>query len=573
MRFAHSIRLVFLLITFSASVFGQSFTYGDFSVVASLAMNGNAYQNVNVLALTPLSNWVGGSAYHTTQMDVITGFDTSFVFQIQPTTIPADGMSFIIHNDPVGTMAYASTAGGKLGYAGAGAISNSVAIEFDTYQNPGENDSSGNEISVHTLGTSANSTNENFSLGRVTPPIVFSDGQPHTARILYTPGTLDIFLDNMTVPVLSVPYDFTTGGTYLTGVAVGPIGIAGTKALVGFTAANGGANETHDILSWSWVSTPLLPPCWEGTVTDAQGAVIDVLTVDGSIGDSFRVIERYIGQPFTITLAQPPANAVPAPFFLWGHLGPVPLAAAYTSPYGVFCFTPELLAPNLPWLFTLADSVSNQGVLPVSGPAPWNFTVPGVPIGLTFVLQGLTVQNQAASGALASTNAIHIDIVPYPAPTITQVTPLAPTPATQVTITGTEFQTGATLTLDGTPTPISSLTQTAISFTMPAGVPCDASAVITNPDGQAASTSINPTPVINNAIFNTGGIAGGQMFVLSGVNFAQGSTVTIGGAAAAISSLGPAVIQITTPPGSVGVVPVVITSPTGCSASTTYTYY
>ncbi len=572
MRLLLGLQLIALLLTLCSATFGQSFNYTDFSNVSSLGINGAAYQNGNVLALTPLTNWTAGSAYHLTQMDVVTGFDVSFLFQIQPTTIPADGMVFCIHNDPLGTSALATTAGGTLGYSGTGAIQNSLVIEFDTFLNSGENDTSGNEVSVHTRGTLPNSTHEDYSLGNTTPSIIFSDGQLHMARILYTPGILDIFIDNLAVPILSVPYDFTTGGTYINGSSVGGLALAGTKAWVGFTAANGGANETHDINAWIWASSPLLPPCWSGSVTDSQGNLVDVLHVDGSIGGSFRTIDRFVGQPFTITLAQPPANPVPAPFFLWGHFGAVPPASAYTSPFGVMCFTPQLVEPYQPWLFTLADSIINAGVIPVAAPSPWSLNVPGVPTAMTFVLQGLTVQNQATTGSLAITNAIQINTVPYPAPTISQITPISPSVGTQTTVTGTGFRPGATLKIDGQPVPIGSLTATDITFVMLTGVVCDATLTITNSDGQSASAPTNPSPVISNAIFSQGTAAGGQLYILAGQNFAAGLTVTIGGAAATISSMSPAAIQMMTPPGSVGTATVVVTSPTGCTATTTYTY-
>ena len=47
----------------------------------------------------------------------------------------ADGMTFILHNDPTGTSALA-TGGPKLG---AHSILNGIAIEFDTYDRNGIN--------------------------------------------------------------------------------------------------------------------------------------------------------------------------------------------------------------------------------------------------------------------------------------------------------------------------------------------------------------------------------------------------------------------------------------------------
>ena len=50
-------------------------------------------------------------------------------------------------------------------------------------------------------------------IGRITPAINMSDGLLHVMRISYTPGTLNVYLDNLVTPLLSIPWDFNTGGT------------------------------------------------------------------------------------------------------------------------------------------------------------------------------------------------------------------------------------------------------------------------------------------------------------------------------------------------------------------------
>ena len=96
------------------------------------------------------------------------GFVTNFDLQITPgpsAGFPygADGASFIIQNStpPTNTGVGNPTdlQGGGLGYNG---ISDSLAVEFDTFQNPETSDPSDNFVSVNSGGTGANS-NDNVA--------------------------------------------------------------------------------------------------------------------------------------------------------------------------------------------------------------------------------------------------------------------------------------------------------------------------------------------------------------------------------------------------------------------------
>jgi hypothetical protein len=164
-----------------------------------------------------------------------------------------DGFAFVVQNAslrfPRGLAL--GDGGGGIGYNG---IANSLAVEFDTLQNPpgefeGElGDPNGNHISIQTRGTLPNSAGSTFSLGSTTqgPPAIplLADGNVHTTKVAYVPGTLTIFLDNLTKPVLSVPVDLGT-----------TLSLDNGQAWIGFTAATGGRSQAHDILSFSFVGT------------------------------------------------------------------------------------------------------------------------------------------------------------------------------------------------------------------------------------------------------------------------------------------------------------------------------
>jgi len=73
-----------------------------------------------------------------------------------------------------------------------------------------------------------------------------SDGNIHTAGILYLPGTMTVSLDGS--DVLTVPLNLST-----------TLNLNSGNAWMGFTAAFSGASENHDILNWS-VNTAVPEP-------------------------------------------------------------------------------------------------------------------------------------------------------------------------------------------------------------------------------------------------------------------------------------------------------------------------
>jgi len=221
--------------------------YPDFSSTAGLGLQGAASRVGNVLRVSGTSgaNGDAGSAWYTTQQPVAGGFSTTFHFQI--TSLQGindddgnnggDGFAFVIQNSSVTAL---GGIGGGIGYDG---MANSVAVEFDTFRNAGFGDPNGNHISIHTGGTAANSDNENHSLGIATNLPYMSDGNIHTAGILYLPGTMTVSLDGS--DVLSVPLNLST-----------KLNLNSGNAWVGFTAAFLAASENHDILNWSVTAVP-----------------------------------------------------------------------------------------------------------------------------------------------------------------------------------------------------------------------------------------------------------------------------------------------------------------------------
>ena len=228
-----------LIQAMAGSVVLADFNFPDFNSTAGLNLVGVTERVGNRLRLSPNKPEEVGAAWFTTKQQVAGGFETTFQFQITnqggtAIELGADGFVFVIQS--AGT-AELGDFGGAIGYNGFP----SVAVEFDTFPNPENNDPNNNHISVHTLNGLPNTQNHSASIGQTTSIADLSDGSTHVVKIVYVPGTLEVFLNNLTTPVLTVSVNIATA-----------LSLPGNDAYVGFTSATGLSFETHDILSWSF---------------------------------------------------------------------------------------------------------------------------------------------------------------------------------------------------------------------------------------------------------------------------------------------------------------------------------
>lgn len=202
-----------------------------------------------------LANDIGGEAsagWYPTELNVAGGFSTTFTFQITPAFNGqqniADGMAFVIQAGQ-GLTAVGS-GGGDIGYDG---IPNSIAVEFDTFQNSSNNDPASPHIGIQSNGTGPNSANHgttgnlgaDLSGGAVVA--TFADGAVHTVTITYDgSSTLNVYLDGGPAAIASATVNL---GTLLNLDS-------GTNAYVGFTGATGALEENTTVLSWTWTPGP-----------------------------------------------------------------------------------------------------------------------------------------------------------------------------------------------------------------------------------------------------------------------------------------------------------------------------
>jgi phosphatidylserine/phosphatidylglycerophosphate/cardiolipin synthase-like enzyme len=215
--------------------------------------------------------------------------------------------------------------------------------------------------------------------------------------------------------------------------------------------------------------------------------------------------------------------------------------------------------------------------------------------GVTVSNGGTTITATTPSHAAGAVNAVvtnpgnlsgslvnaYTYAAPPPPPTITSISPNAgPTSGgTAVTITGTGFNYGATVTIGGnlatTITVVNSTTITARTLGHAAGA---MNVVVTNYNGPSVTmangftyTSGSPTaPAISTIAPNTGPTGGGTAVTITGINFATGATVSFGGTpATGINVASSSSITATTPAHAAGAVNVVVTNPDTQTASLT----
>lgn len=225
--------------------------YNDFSSAAGLQINNNAAapvtddQNRQVLRLTPATTGQSGSAFSTSTVSLATGasFSSAFRFRITQSGgicdedgCGADGIVFAVQT-------VSNTAGGSGGGIGYSGLSNSVGIEFDTWNNGWWDGYNGNHLGIDLNG-------DVNSVARTGVGTRMNDGNVWSAWVDYN-GASDLLEVRLVMgenaarpndPFLSYTVDLATV-------------LGTTDAFVGFTSGTGSAYGNHDILAWQFNSS------------------------------------------------------------------------------------------------------------------------------------------------------------------------------------------------------------------------------------------------------------------------------------------------------------------------------
>jgi uncharacterized repeat protein (TIGR01451 family) len=433
----------------------QTFSFPNFDSVGGLTLNGAAAKasngTVNVLRITPGTQNALGTVFYSTPFPLSQGFTTTFTFQFTGQGGDqghADGIAFLVQNSPAHDMA-SGVLGGSIGYGDddrdddpADGISNSVAIEFDTYANGW--DPNNNHVAIQSCGAANNTqhhnklcpdhTNSTLQINAATG-INLTDGLQHTAVVTYTPpcaGCLNLTVKLDGQSVLAAAINIASLGLGTNG-----------EAFVGFTGSTGAGFENQDIISWNFTSNTIIEPVSTTAPTAFQFSTTPgtELTHTVDFTPPAGQLTYPLNDPTTIQIqsTNTSVDAITWPQFVTG--GPLapsilfPLADDNTSPTGTngalfvdLCFDPTLtgnpaaLTPsdaNCPFVAAgsssflginvIADLVSKPGIVPgtttvlahyepkTTGTTTWSpSTINGTPNPACVVTTGSTSGTQPA---------------------------------------------------------------------------------------------------------------------------------------------------------------------------------
>jgi autotransporter-associated beta strand protein len=256
---------------FGANTTGGNFT-GD-TGTWTINSNGAAYTvtpiNNNVLTLTDNVGSEARSAFYDTPVPVA-AFSASFVYQAAGTRA-ADGVAFMLQNDPRGLTALGGNGGGLgSGTANAGnPIASSAGIGLNIYA--GAYSGNGLYLLQGGLVVATNSTS----------PVTLGSGDPIQVNVSYDGS------NNLTTSMLDLSTSASFSATYPIGSLTSLVG--SNAALMGFSGATGGAVSTQTIsnffYSYGFTSTAVnnvLPTTTALSV--AGGATFDLVGNNQTVG-------------------------------------------------------------------------------------------------------------------------------------------------------------------------------------------------------------------------------------------------------------------------------------------------
>lgn len=280
---------------FFSATNARTVLFPRFADTNGLILKGHAKLKPYALRVCPATNGPGGM-WLANRPNIRAGFESTFTFQLlNQGNGGGDGLALLIQGAVTPAL---GNSGGGLGYSG---VTNSVAVELDTWGNPEAADPSSRHLSVHSRGRVANSEHHDYSLAANSAVPPFTDGGVHSLRVRYFPGRFEAFIDDFFTPVVSLPLDLNEHLYLENGLA-----------WIGITGAVGFGVQDHDIRSWSLTTftnqlpaVSLVAPTNETLVTpggsfllqaaatDADGAVTRVEYFSGTNSLGFATVPPY----------------------------------------------------------------------------------------------------------------------------------------------------------------------------------------------------------------------------------------------------------------------------------------
>ncbi|NCC51767.1 MAG: hypothetical protein EOM20_11180, partial [Spartobacteria bacterium] len=217
---------------FESGLLATNWTFS--SAPQNMVLRGSAGVYDEVLQLTE-AWYAQGSAWHIHSLPIDADFSSRFIFRIGRVQEWAqDGMAFVLQAD--GPTALPAYAWAGPGYAN---LTNAVAVEFDTDWRAEYEEPEGQHLAILAFDGSLASYHHTNALAVSTNIPLLNDGTIHTAIVAYVDGTLHVYLNDESMPVISAAIDLSA-----------PAALNTNRAWIGFTAQGG--QQSCELLSWSF---------------------------------------------------------------------------------------------------------------------------------------------------------------------------------------------------------------------------------------------------------------------------------------------------------------------------------
>ena len=281
----------------SAGVLARGFDYPNFTAPTGLVFQADARLLPDCVRIAPSATGMAGGAWFNSKQNVRDGFDTTFRFRITDKIgHGSDGLAFVLQNSAT---PHIGLSGYHLGFARS---ANCFVVKFDDYHWHRDWHVQYDEVAVTSSGLGQAPEAVGDPLGTVTAPVLFSDGKVHTARVRYVPRELNVFLDDLERPLLTVELNLEQF-----------IALDNGRAWIGFTASTGADAQNHDLLSWSFGPPAEMPKqrslasvspgSRSGAVNAAPTKVEPEVIAVPVVDDSAKPGQPRLGLPPTISLS------------------------------------------------------------------------------------------------------------------------------------------------------------------------------------------------------------------------------------------------------------------------------
>lgn len=219
--------------------------------VAQFTPLGNASQTSTAcFTITPNAPGQGGAIWHSQTIDLTRPFDVFATLFLGCADGGADGIVFVMHDQPVAI----GLTGGGMGYQG---INNSVAVEFDTWQNGNKGDPFQDHVAVVSNGDNNHNSPANLA-GPV--PILPTGGNVETCNFRNVRISWDPAGDS-----LSVWVNCDQRITYV-GDIVNNIFGGNSVVYWGFVSSTGAASNLHQVCITDFNNYDPITMCFPDTV-------------------------------------------------------------------------------------------------------------------------------------------------------------------------------------------------------------------------------------------------------------------------------------------------------------------